>query len=165
MKTLAAFILGLSLSITSYASESLEVTIKLEEDGYGQAAVYVNAELNDSFVQKLLTDKDSRLNQLKSELEMEACGENSTATKTWIDGCGEVEVTSAVQTAFGRGGWADAGAAYTFFIGFRNAGTGRFFEATHMITISESVEAVMKEDGEFAGKFLKTLKLETIKKL
>ena len=176
MKFLTTIILGLSLSTLSFAEEAkqvykqinaeeAEVTVTLTEEDFGQTATYVDGAQNEKFIEQLLKDKNSKLFALKAQIEKENCEENSTDENPWIDGCGQVEVTKEVLTSFGRGGWAGAGAYYTFFLGFRSAGTGRFFETTHMVQIMEDVNAVTKDDGEFAGQFIKTLKLETIKKL
>lgn len=153
------------ISYTKMDANSAQVIIATGPEGESQAAVLVNGEQNQQFIDELLKDKSSKLAQLKAQIEMENCETTSTDTETYIDGCGEVRITPAVVTSFGRGGWASAGAGYTFFVGFVEAGTGRFFEATYMIKMSESVEAIGGENDEFDGTFLKLLTLDEVKKL
>jgi hypothetical protein len=142
-----------------------QVTIKTEETDSTQAAVYVDGQENSIFINMLLKDKTSKLSKLKASIEMENCETTSTDENPWIDGCGEVTITSEVRTAFGRGGWMSAGAVYTFFVGFTNAGTGRFFTATHMVNMSEESEAQIDGDYEYNGIVLKHLALDEIIKL
>lgn len=174
MKVSILGILALTLSMNVYADvekreykklNSIEalVTITTEETDGTQAAVYVDAKENDQFVADLLKDSSSKLAQLVKKIELEVCGETSTPEKKWIDGCGEVTLTESVRTSFGRGGWAEANASYTFFVGFSHDGTGRFFNASHMVTISESAVAQTKpDDYEYNGVILKYLSLDTV---
>ncbi len=150
---------------TKLTADTAQVVYETGKDGVSQAGSLVNGEQNQRFIQELLKDKNSQLAKLKAEIELQNCEENSTEENSYIDGCGEVELTSAVVTSFGRGGWASAGAGYTLFVGFRSAGTGRFLDSTHMLNFSESVEAMGEEGQEFEGTFLKTLSLDSIKKL
>lgn len=146
-------------------ANSAQVIIATGPEGESQAAVLVNGEQNQQFIDELLKDKSSKLAMLKAQIEMDNCETTSTDSETYIDGCGEVRITPAVVTSFGRGGWASAGAGYTFFVGFVEAGSGRFFEATYMVKMSEGVEAIGGENDEFDGTFLKSLTLDEIKKL
>lgn len=177
MKFLTVAILGLTLSNFAFAeqettytykkvdSNTSSVLIDTHTEEINQAAIFVDGSYNKKFVEELLKDKKSELSQLKKKIELENCEQESTEENPYIDGCGEVELTAMVQTSFGRGGWASAGAAYTFFVGFRNHGTGRFFNSTHMITITENVEAVSNDGEEFKGIFINTLNLTSVKKL
>lgn len=173
-----AFILGLlvlSLSNSVFAAETrtykkvnaseATVTIKTEETDGTQAAAYVDGNENEQFINELLKDESSPLYKLAREIEQEMCDATSTPDNSWIDGCGEVTITKEVRTSFGRGGWASAGAAYTFFIGFTSDGTGRFFDVSHMITIGESADAQTTEEGEYNGEVIKSLGLLEVKKL
>lgn len=146
------------------ASEAV-VTIKTEETDSTQAAMYLDGLDNERFIQDLLKDKNSELAKLKAKIELETCGSNSTEDNSWIDGCGEVELTEAVRTEFGRGGWMGGYAGYTFFVGFRNDGTGRYFGSTHMVTIFEGTDAQTNESGEYIGIVEKTLSLGKITEL
>ncbi|MBC7712752.1 MAG: hypothetical protein H7177_05410 [Rhizobacter sp.] len=142
------------------------VTIHTEETDGTQAAAYVDAQENKKFIEDLLADATSPLAKLKAEIEKESCDANSTPENPWIDGCGEVTITEAVRTSFGRGGWMSGGAGYTFFVGFTSDGSGRFFDVTHMVTISESAEAQVTPDTfDYNGIVIKTLTLDEIKKL
>ena len=78
---------------------------------------------------------------------------------------GEVTLTAKVLTSFGRGGWQSGGADYTIFVGFTNDGSGRYFDVSHMLTITESAEAEANDQYEYTGVIIKTLNLASIKKL
>jgi hypothetical protein len=143
-------------------NEQAQVTIQTEETDSTQAAMYVDGQENVKFIEMLLKDKTSGLSQLKSKIEIENCETTSTDENPWIDGCGEVTITSEVRTAFGRGGWMSGDANYTFFIGFTQQGTGRYFTATHMVTIYEGAEAETNDSGEYTGTVIKHLTLVKI---
>jgi hypothetical protein len=134
---------------------SVEILVDAEEAG--QAGTYVDGQETNTFIKELLANPESPLYKLKKEIELANCEETSKGEETWIDMCGEVTITPTIRTSFGRGGWAEAGAGYTFFIGFTSDGTGRFFDVSHMVTISEGVEAEFSDQGEFVGKFIKSL--------
>lgn len=175
MKPLLVILLLSSLSFGLHAEEKrtfkklsekdAEVTIQTEETDSTQAAVYVDGQENSTFINMLLKDKSSDLSKLKRSIELENCEETSTDENSWIDGCGEVTITSEVRTSFGRGGWMSAGATYAFFVGFTMDGSGRFFSATHMVTISEEAEAQTDGDFEYNGIVMKHLTLDEIAKL
>lgn len=176
MKSLFLCLLLLTLSSNLLASEESRsykkissteavVTIKTEETDGTQAAAYVDAKETEQFINDLLKDPSSPLAKLVKEIELQNCEATSTPDQTWIDGCGEVTLTAQVRTGFGRGGWASAGAAYTFFVGFTSDGTGRFFDVSHMITISESADAQTNDQYDYSGVVLKTLSLIEVKKL
>ncbi len=176
MKTVLISAIILSLSSNLYASEETRaykkisntealVTINTEETDGTQAAAYVDGKENDSFINDLLKDQTSPLAKLVKEIELKNCEATSTPDNTWIDGCGEVRITKLTLTSFGRGGWASAGARYTFFVGFVSDGTGRFFDVSHMVTISETADAQTNEKYDYSGVVLKTLSLLDIKKL
>lgn len=174
-----AFVLGLlvlSLSNSVWAnaetrsykkvsSTEATVTIKTEETDGTQAAVYVDAKENKQFIEALLKDESSPLYKIAREIEKEMCDAVSTPDNSWIDGCGEVTITDEVRTSFGRGGWASAGAGYSFFIGFTSDGTGRFFDVSHMVTIGESADAQTNDEGDYNGEVIKTLSLLGVTKL
>ncbi|NOT79600.1 MAG: hypothetical protein HOP07_11460 [Bacteriovoracaceae bacterium] len=154
-----------SRSYKKISSTEAVVTIKTEETDGTQAATYVDAKETEQFINDLLKDPSSPLAKLVKEIELQNCEATSTPDQTWIDGCGEVTLTAQVRTGFGRGGWASAGAAYTFFVGFTSDGTGRFFDVSHMITISESADAQTNDQYDYSGVVLKTLSLIEVKKL
>jgi hypothetical protein len=169
---LSAFIFNIAMADESYKltytkldADNAQVLIETGANGESQAAVLVNGDYNQKFLDEMLKDKNSKLSKLKAQIEIENCEENSTDENPYIDGCGEVQITNSVETSFGRGGWASAGAGYSFFVGFRNSGSGRFFEATYLVNFSEGVEAIGGANDEFDGTFLKTLSLNSIKKL
>jgi len=142
------------------------VTIKTEETDATQAAAYVDAKENKQFIKEMLKMEGSPLAELKRKIEMDNCEQTSTPENDWIDGCGQVVITDEIRTSFGRGGWMSAGAGYTFFVGFMSDGTGRFFDATHMVTIFENCEAQTVEGtGDYNGTILKYMSLEGIKEL
>lgn len=175
MKAFTLGLLVLSLSNSVWASESRTykkisaqeavVSIKTKETDGTQAAAYVDAQENKQFIADLLKDPTSPLYKVAKEIEKEMCDAESTPENSWIDGCGEVTLTEEVRTSFGRGGWASAGAGYTFFIGFTSDGSGRFFDVTHMVTIAESADAQTTDDGEYSGEVIKSLSLIEVKKL
>jgi len=176
MKTLLLSLVALSLTSNLYAAEEQRsykktssteavVTITTEETDSTQAASYVDGKENETFIKDLLKDSSSPLAKLVKEIELQNCEETSTPDNSWIDGCGEVRITKTTLTSFGRGGWASAGAGYTFFVGFVSDGTGRFFESTHMVTITESADAQTNDNYDYSGIVLKTLNLVEIKKL
>lgn len=143
-------------------SNSASVRIETEAKEGIQAASYLDGVENAQFINMLLDDPQSRLSILKRELEMENCGTTSTQPDGWIPGCGGVELTGTVRTSFGRGGWMEGGSAYTFFVGFRFAGTGHFFDASHMVTFTEGVIAEVDSDMNYAGFITKSLALDKI---
>lgn len=166
-------ILMLSLvMVNSFASEGRSyqktssgeaiVTIKTEESDSTQAAVYLDGAENERFIQDLLKDKNSELAKLKAKIELDNCGENSTEENSWIDGCGEVEISDTIRTEFGRAGWMGGYAGYSLFVGFRSDGTGRFLNSTHLVTIYEGTDAKTNEEGEYTGVVEKTLALGKI---
>ncbi len=172
MRTLVPFVMALTLSFNVMAEETRSfkkvssseatITIKTEETDFVQAASFVDAKENEEFINQLLKDENSSLAKLVKEIELKNCEATSTPDNKWIDGCGEVTITEAVRTSFGRGGWQSAGAAYTFFVGFTSDGTGRFFDASHTVTISESADAQTNENGDYNGIVLKYLTLSEI---
>jgi hypothetical protein len=163
------------MSVNVFAAETREykrvsateatVTIKTEETDYTQAAMYTDSKENDVFIKALLKDAKSPLYKLAREIEFKNCETNSTPEETYIDGCGEVTITAAVRTEYGRGGWQNASAGYTFFVGFTDAGTGRFFGVSHMVKFSEESDAQTTENGDYSGIVLKTLSLGKIVKI
>lgn len=175
MKHLLTFIVLSAISFGIKAEEkrtfkkisekNAEVTIHTEETDYSQAAAYVDGKENAAFIKMLLLDKSSELSRLKSEIELQNCEVNSTEDESWIPGCGEVTITPEIMTYFGRGGWKSAEAGYTFFIGFTHQGTGRFFAATHMVTIAEGAEAQVDDDYNYNGIVMKYLALINITEL
>lgn len=175
MKALTLGLLALALANNAMADETRSykkisaveavVTIKTEETDSTQAAAYIDANENQQFIADLLKDSSSPLAKLVKEIELANCEATSTPEDSWIEGCGQVTITKEVRTAFGRGGWASGAAGYTFFVGFTSDGTGRFFDVSHMVTISEAVEAQSNNDGDYTGEVLKTLSLMEIKKL
>ncbi|MDD4976414.1 MAG: hypothetical protein PHY93_18800 [Bacteriovorax sp.] len=142
-----------------------EVIIQTEETDATQAAMYVDGKENEQFIKMLLQDKTSDLARLKAKIELDNCDQNSTDENPWITGCGEVTITSEVKTAFGRGGWMSGSANYTFFVGFTEDGSGRFFEATYMVKISEDAEAQVNGDFKYNGIIKKYLSFDKISAL
>jgi len=146
-------------------SSEAQVTIKTDEKESIQAAIYTDGIENNQFINDMLMDKNSILSKLKSSIQNENCGKISPVGQLAVDGCGHVTITKEVRTSFGRGGWMSAGGSYTFFVGFTNDGTGRFFDVSHMVSISESAEAQTKSDGTYSGVILKSLTLVKIKRI
>lgn len=143
-------------------SSEAKVIIQTDQLGSIQAATYVDGKENERFIQEMFKDKNSKLYAIRTTLEKENCNKTSLPDKPWIDGCGGVTLTKEVKTSFGRGGWSSSGAGYTFFIGFTNEGTGRYFDVSHMATIGEDVEAQTTNNGEYTGKIVKTLTMEKV---
>lgn len=141
------------------------VSIETEDKDGTQAAAYLDGAENPQFINMLLDDSQSRLSLLKQTLEMEHCQKISATPDGWIDGCGAVEVTEIIRTSFGRGGWMEGASGYTFFVGFRSAGTGHYFESTHMVTFTEHVVANTDANMKYLGSVTKTLELGKIVKL
>ncbi|KHD89962.1 MAG: hypothetical protein OM95_00020 [Bdellovibrio sp. ArHS] len=151
--------------ISKTGANSALVRIETEEKDGTQAAAYIDAAEMPDFIQMMLSDSTSEFAKIKHELEMENCQETSTTPDGHIPDCGAVEWTNLVQTSFGRGGWMSAGAAYTLFIGFRFDGTGHFFEASHMVVLSESAEALVDGNMNYTGFINKELRLEKAERL
>lgn len=175
MKTLALAITALALSSNVMASESrtykkvsateASVTIKTEETDATQAASYNDGKENKKFISELLKDANSPVYKLAREIEMENCEATSTSEDPVVETCGEVTVTEDIRTSFERGGWQNSSSGYTFFLGFTNQGTGRFFGVSHMITIYEEAEALSNEEYEYSGVVMKHYSLGSIKKI
>lgn len=143
---------------------SATVKIVSDDPDAVQAAQFVDAAENNTFLEMMLKDKNSPLSEIRKKLELENCDEESS-DGGWINQCGQVEITDSIQTYFGRGGWMSAGAAYTFFVGFRHDGTGRYFSSAYMVTITEDVEANTNEDMGYNGSLTKSLNLKDTVKL
>ena len=154
-----------SRSYLKLSASEAKVTIQTEETDSTQGAVYLDGIENERFIQDLLKDKNSDLAKLKAKIEMDNCDKVSTEENSWIDGCGEVELSEPVRTSFGRDGWTGGFAGYTFFVGFRSDGTGRYLESTHMVTIYEGTDAQTNENGDYSGVVEKTLSLGKITEL
>ena len=172
MKTL--ILATLLFAQTAFAEESKKfemvsdmaalVTIQTDEEAI-QAAGWIDGSDNQQFIDELLRLEGSALIKLKKQIELENCETNSSPDNSWIDGCGEVTITREVRTSFGRGGWASAGAGYTFFVGFTSDGTGRFFNSSHMVTLLEDIEAQTNEEGDFNGTLFKYVSLSNIQEV
>ncbi len=172
MNMIFSFLTVTILSLQAYAAEqrtftkidpeAATVKIVTEETDGVQAAAYVDAAENSQFIQMMRDDSQSSLAQIKNQMELDNCGETSTDPEGWIPSCGRVEITPFVRTSFGRGGWMEAGADYTFFVGFRFSGSGHFFESKYMVTINETVVADVNEQMEYLGSLTKSLSLEHI---
>ncbi len=149
----------------NYSNSVAKIEIIDGEDSSGQATTLLDGEENQKFIKSLLNDPNSELAKLKSKLELQYCEENSSDDSEWISGCGGVELTSLVSTSFNRGGWMGGARGYSFFVGFRHDGSGRFFESEYLVTIVESVEAQVDDNYEYQGKNIKTIELVKIQKL
>lgn len=150
---------------TKLNSSEAQVIIETEEKDSIQASTYVDGFDNVQFIADMLNDKKSILYKLKTEIENENCKKYNANGKSWIEDCGQVTITKEVRTSFGRGGWMNCGGSYTFFVGFTNAGTGRFFDVSHMVTISETADAQIAKDGKYSGVVIKLLNLVKIKRI
>lgn len=167
------FVLILSfLSSVSWAAETrifskvdkerAIVKIHTEKQEGIQAAAYVDGAENEKFVKMLLAEPTSRLSQLRKQIEDKNCDFEAARFQGWIDDCGIVEWTPAVQTSFLRGGWMIAGGQYSFFMGFRQAGTGRMFDVTYMVVIQEEVSADVVDEMASTGSLTKELSVVKI---
>ena len=175
MKSLLLAITALTLSANVFAGETrtykktsateATVTIQTEETDGTQAASYNDGKENKKFIAELLKDANSPLFKIARQIELENCEATSTSEDPVVDTCGAVTATEDVLTSFGRGGWQESSAGYTFFLGFTNQGTGRFFGVSHMITIYEEATAQTNEDYEYSGVVVKTYSLGPIKKI
>lgn len=154
-----------SRSYKKVDADHAQVLITTEDSEAVQAAAYVDAQENKKFIEMMLADPGSQLAKLKAAIEKEHCDANSTPDNSWIAACGEVQITDAVRTGFGRGGWMEAGAGYSFFVGFMDDGTGHFFGVDYIVTIGEDVTANVDENGEYKGSVTKELSLGSIKKI
>jgi len=146
-------------------ANSAQVVITTDDKEYVQAAVYLDGQENNKLLSQFLADPNSKLAKLKAKIEKENCDTNSTPNDDWIPQCGEVELSTLVQTSFGRGGWAEGNAEYSFFVSFRMDGTGHFLESLYLVSIVESVEATQDSNYNYAGKVIKTLSLGSVQKL
>jgi hypothetical protein len=142
---------------TQFNSSEARIFIDTGNEANIQASTYVDALENHTFIRQLLSDPKSKLYQLKLSIEKENCNQ--------IAECGDVTITTEVRTSFGRGGWDTAGASYIFFVGFTNVGSGKYFDVSRMVTLSETVEAQTNKDGTYKGTIIKTLQLGQIKKI
>lgn len=176
MKKALLVLTGLILSLSAHAEEkrtfkkidanTATVTIDTGDAAGGtQAAGYVDAQENKQYIEMMLNDPTSKIGAIKYQMEQDTCQAHSTPDNSWIAGCGEVHITDAVLTSFGRGGWMGAGGGYTFFLGFLDDGTGHFFSSYYSVWIEEGVEAQTDDKGEFTGVLVKTLSLKDVVKL
>lgn len=146
-------------------SQSAKVLITTDDRDYVQAAQYLDGQENQQLITMLLADPDSRLSKIKAAIELDICGTNSTPEEPWIDQCGQVEFSDLVQTSYGRGGWAEGYADYTFFVGFRSDGTGMMLESLYTVEITESVVANIDNDGTYTGTVEKKLGIGQVMRL
>lgn len=146
-------------------AERAIVKIQTEDRQAVQAAAYADGAENEQFVRMLLEEPTSRLSLLRKQIEDHNCESEAARLDGWIDDCGIVEWTPAVQTSFARGGWMAAGAQYSFFVGFRHAGTGRMFDVTHMVVLQEDVTADVVEEMSPTGSLTKELSVVKILRL
>lgn len=130
-----------------------------KEEGV-QAAAYVNANELPQVINLLLQDPSSDLSKAKREIEEKECP-GVPSQEVGVE-CGRVQFTSAVQTSFGRGGWMDGAGIWTFFVGFRENGTGHFFDAQYGVEMSETVSAQVDKDGVYTGELVKEYGLKRI---
>lgn len=152
-------------SYKKLSPEQAEVVITTQEQESTQASTYVDGAEVGRFLSELFLDEHSRLFELKRQIEWENCHEKSSHESNQIPGCGSVEWTPWVMTSFGRGGWDISAASYTFFIGFRSEGTGRFFDGSAMVTLTEDVQAQTTPEGQYTGSVLKELELGKITRI
>jgi|GEM_PF-615687 len=175
MRSFLGLLISFFLTLPAFATEQRQfqkvdantavVKIITEERDSTQVANYIDAQENAQYLLMLLADHQSKLSLLMKQIQQDNCGTTTEAPDGWIDGCGGAEITDFVRTSFGRGGWMEAGAGYTFFVGFRSAGTGRFFESTYMVTFFEHGVADVDQNGEYLGSITKDLTFGTVTKL
>jgi hypothetical protein len=146
-------------------SSEAQVTIETNLQETVQASQYVDGKENAQFVKDLLSDNKSLLSKIVSTIEIENCKNKYSSFNQSIVDCGAITITNEVLTSFGRDGWMSSGGSYTFFVGFTSEGSGRYFEVSHMVVISENVEAQIKKDGNYSGVIIKTLNLVGIKRI
>ena len=135
-----------------------QVQIQTDEGNSTQATTYLDAFENKQFIHDLLNDKKSSLYKIANIIQQSNCGK-------FQEGCGQITVTDEVKTSYWREGWMSGGTTYTFFVGFTNEGSGHYFDVSYMVTISESVNAQVKNDGSYAGTVIKNYSLVNIIKL
>jgi hypothetical protein len=171
----AAFLIAATLLVSAAHAEtrefkkttanSAQVVITTDDKDSVQAATYLDGQENNKLLSQLLADPNSKLAKLKATIEKANCDANSTPNDDWIPQCGEVELSTLVQTSFGRGGWAEGNAEYSFFVSFRMDGTGHFLESLYLVSIVESVEAKTDANYNYAGQVVKSLSLGSVQKL
>lgn len=152
-------------TVTKLNSSTVRVEIVTKERDSTQASNYVDAKENSMFLNAMKRDRTSTLAKLKAKIEMDFCNQNSRPGTDWIDGCGEVTFTKEVRTSFAKEGWMSGIATYSFFVGFTSDGSGRHFDATHLATFTERVDAQTKNSGDYSGVILKTLEMGKIKEI
>lgn len=150
---------------TKINSSEAQVKIETEQKDFTQVENYLDGLENTKFIQDMLNDKKSILFKLISEIEIENCHQPVIANKLLTGDCGEVTLTKEVRTSFGVSNDMSGGGTYTFFVGFTNAGSGKYFDVSHMVTISERAEAQTLKDGRYSGVVLKSLYLVKIKSI
>lgn len=156
---------GETRSFLKVDAERALVKIQAEDRQAVQAAAYADGAENDQFVRMLLEEPASRMSLLRKQIEDQNCEAEAARFDGWIDDCGIIEWTPAVQTSFARGGWMAAAAQYTFFVGFRHAGTGRMFDVTHMVVLQEDVTADVVDEMAPTGSLTKELSVVKILRL
>ena len=147
------------------SANSAQVIITTDDKDSVQAATYLDGQENVKLLSTFLADPKSELAKLKAKVELANCDTNSTPGDGWIPQCGEVVLSTLVTTSFGRGGWAEGSAEYSFFVSFRMDGTGRFLESLYLVSIAESVEAKIDPNYNYTGQVVKTLSFGSVQKL
>lgn len=147
------------------SANSAQVVITTDDKDSVQAATYLDGQENEKLISTFLADPKSELSKLKAKVEKANCDANSTPDDGWIPQCGEVVLSNLVTTSFGRGGWAEGSAEYSFFVSFRMDGTGRFLESLYLVSIVESVEAKTDSNYNYTGQVVKTLNFGSVQNL
>jgi len=150
---------------TKINSSEAQVKIETEQKDFTQVENFLDGRENGKFIQDMLKDKKSILHKIISDIEIDNCQQPIIANKSVTEDCGEVTLTKEVRTSFGISNGMSGGGTYTFFVGFTNAGSGRYFDVSHMVTISERAEAQTSKDGRYSGVVLKSLYLVKVKSI
>lgn len=119
-----------------------------------QAAEFVSTEKVIESWKRLVANNETVKNAIKEVYTANECDVDGTYSDPELDEvyCGDLADFSSFNTvlfAFGRGGWAGAGAGYRTFLTFTSAGTGHFTSIAMDVdsSIDVNAEGEMQDDG------------------
>lgn len=144
------------------SNESAVVKITTSFTDYVQAAEFVDGREVQRFIEDLSVDETSELFGILNIIKQRYCSDYFENSYRSVDNCGEVTFTPEVMSSFGRGGWLNAYAEYSLFVGFTYEGSGMYFSVSHIIVLAEDVEALVNDNDVYAGKLVKNIRLKHI---
>lgn len=172
MKAMILFCVTLFVSLTGFAeqrspltkidADSAKMTVTAGDQDSDQAAAYLDNSGLKEYIEMMRNDPNSRLAKEIAKIEKENCDETAKNPGDFIGNCGRIELSDSVETSFSRGGWMEGDMSRSFFVGFRQLGTGHFLEMSSIVTVNMAAVSSRDENQNFTGTIVKTFTLENI---